>query len=115
MSSCTIEGVVHEVSEPQQKTEKFSLREAIIQTDDKYAPLMRVQMNNKNMDLLNPSAVGHQVRVSCNIKGMSQPYNGRYFNPTLEVWKVEKMGQVPDMGQAPPQYSEPPLDDTIPW
>ena len=68
-------------------SDKFSVREFVIVTDDaKYPQEIIFQTVNDKMDIIAPYGEGQQVTVSFNVRG--REYNGKYYN-TLDAWKVQ--------------------------
>jgi|31_taG_2_1085359.scaffolds.fasta_scaffold06078_3 hypothetical protein len=71
----------------QVKSEKFTLKEFVIQTqDEKYPQSINFQISNNNMAQLNGINIGEEVEVSFDIRG--NEYNGKYYNK-LNAFKVE--------------------------
>jgi hypothetical protein len=71
----------------QVKSEKFTLKEFVIQTqDEKYPQSINFQISNNNMAQLNGINIGEEVEVSFDIRG--NEYNGKYYNK-LNAFKIE--------------------------
>ena len=88
-------------------SDKFSVREFVIVTDDaKYPQEVIFQTVNDKMDVIAPYGVGQMVTVSFNVRG--REYNGRYYN-TLDAYKVQ--GEV----TTSPVNEPMPMDDDLPF
>jgi hypothetical protein len=80
-------GKVILIGPEQVKSEKFTMKEFVIQTqDEKYPQTINFQISNKNMDQVNSINIGEEVEVSFDIRG--NEYNGKYYNK-LNAFKVE--------------------------
>jgi hypothetical protein len=86
-------------------SDKFSVREFVITTADKYPQEVIFQTVNDKMDIIAPYGQGQEVTVSFNVRG--REYNGKYYN-TLDAWKVQ--------GEATSPVNEPmPMPDDLPF
>jgi len=87
-----VKGRLHLKGETQQITEKFSKREFVIQTEDKYPQLILLQLTQDNCPLLSDYNVGDAIDVDINIRGRewtSPKGEVKYFN-TLEAWRFNR-------------------------
>ena len=87
-----VKGKLHLKGETQQITEKFSKREFVIQTEDKYPQLILLQLTQDNCPLLSDYQVGDAMDVDINIRGRewtSPKGEVKYFN-TLEAWRFNR-------------------------
>jgi hypothetical protein len=89
MSDLTIKGAIKLINEIKVISDKFSVREFVVTTGDKYPQDIIFSTVNDKMDLIAPYKPGQEVEVSFNIRG--KEFNGRYYN-TLDVWKVQPVG-----------------------
>ena len=90
-------------------SDKFSVREFVITTADKYPQEVIFQTVNDKMDIIAPYGQGQEVTVSFNVRG--REYNGKYYN-TLDAYKVQ--GEV--VPPAPSVVNEPmPMPDDLPF
>lgn len=92
MSDLTIKGAIKLINEIKVISDKFSVREFVVTTGDKYPQDILFSTVNDKMDLIAPYQVGQQVEVSFNIRG--KEFNGRYYN-TLDAWKVIGTAVIP--------------------
>jgi len=87
-----VKGRLHLKGETQQITEKFSKREFVIQTEDKYPQLILLQLTQDKCGLLDEYEVGDAIDVDINIRGRewtSPKGEVKYFN-TLEAWRFNR-------------------------
>jgi hypothetical protein len=83
-------------------SEKFLKRTFVVETADQYPQSIEFQLTQDKCDYLDHYKVGEQVNVSINIRGRAwtNPQGEvKYFN-TLEAWKIERVGGVPQQQQA---------------
>jgi hypothetical protein len=105
MSELTMKGAIKLINPIKVISDKFSVREFVITTGDKYPQEVIFQTVNDKMDIIAPYGEGQQVTVSFNVRG--REYNGKYYN-TLDAWKVQ--------GEATSPVNEPmPMPDDLPF
>jgi len=105
MSELTIKGVIKLIKPINVISDKFSVREFVITTADKYPQEVIFQTVNDRMDIITPYGQGQEVTVSFNVRG--REYNGKWYN-TLDAWKVQ--------GEATSPVNEPmPMPDDLPF
>lgn len=108
MEATKLNGTIHFIGQPQKLSEKFTKRELILLTGDKYPQHILVQFTNDKCYLLDNVRVGDEVSISINIRGRlwTDPKTGleRYFN-TIEAWSMEFTSK-PSGGFAPPVEKE---------
>ena len=75
-------------------SDKFSVREFVITTADKYPQEVIFQTVNDRMDVIAPYGQGQEVTVSFNVRG--REYNGKYYN-TLDAYKVQGEAAAPSV------------------
>ena len=86
MADSTIKGVIKLIKPINVISDKFSVREFVITTQDKYPQHIIFQTVNDKMDIIAPYGEGQEVEVSYNVRG--REYNGKYYN-TLDAYKVQ--------------------------
>ena len=90
-----VKGRLHLKGETQQITEKFSKREFVIQTEDKYPQLILLQLTQDNCPLLSDYQLGDAMDVDINIRGRewtSPKGEVKYFtSPFGEVHSLPRM------------------------
>lgn len=96
----TLDGQVHLVHETEQKTDTFSVREAIIVVDpsSQYPAYITIQANNDKASLFDGLQRGQQVRAHLNLNGRlyddQKTGKQRSFN-SLVCWKIELLSAQP--------------------
>lgn len=125
MSSTKLTGKVYHVGQTEFVSEKFSKRELVIETNDKYPQFISVQFVNDKCTVVDNIKLGEVVEVSVNIRGREwTDKNGtrKFFN-TIEAWAIsyapigygstpaQPMSQptAPQAPQAPQQNTNDPL------
>ena len=112
-------GRIHALFDAQQKTERFRLREFVLELADnpRYPQYVMFQLTGDRCDRLDDFAVGDEVAVEFSLRGRewkSPKGELRYFN-SLDVWTIERAGAgagaEPAFGEEPP----PAGDDDIPF
>jgi hypothetical protein len=106
MSELTMKGAIKLINPVKVISDKFSVREFVITTGDKYPQEVIFQTVNDKMDIIAPYGQGQVVTVSFNVRG--REYNGKYYN-TLDAWKVQ--GEV----TTSPVNEPMPMDDDLPF
>ena len=106
MSELTMKGAIKLINPVKVISDKFSVREFVITTADKYPQEVIFQTVNDKMDIIAPYGQGQVVTVSFNVRG--REYNGKYYN-TLDAWKVQ--GEV----TTSPVNEPMPMPDDLPF
>jgi len=101
MSELTIKGAIKLINPIKVISDKFSVREFVITTADKYPQEVIFQTVNDRMDVIAPYGQGQEVTVSFNVRG--REYNGKYYN-TLDAYKVQGEAAAPSV-----------VNDQMPW
>ena len=106
--SYTIEGVLTEVFNTQQITEKFCKRELVIEKTENngsrpFTETIKFQLTNDRCDLIDPYAPGQEIKVHFNIKGREYSKEDRtsYF-VNLEAWRIEGISNGAPIDHEPP-------------
>lgn len=86
MADLTIKGAIKLIKDVNVISDKFSVREFVITTADKYPQEIIFQTVNDRMDIIAPYGEGQVVEVSFNIRG--RQVGEKYYN-TLDAWKVQ--------------------------
>lgn len=85
-----LKGELIRVFDTKQVSEKFALREFVIETKDQYPQSIILQVSQDKCKVLDNYRLGDLVQVSINVRGRKwtdKEGNDRFFN-TLEVWKI---------------------------
>ena len=91
MSELTMKGAIKLINPIKVISDKFSVREFVITTADKYPQEVIFQTVNDKMDIIAPYGQGQEVTVSFNVRGREYAAPGkpvRYYN-TLDAYKVQ--------------------------
>tara|TARA_R110000803_G_scaffold210216_1_gene281450 strand:+ start:2734 stop:3093 length:360 start_codon:yes stop_codon:yes gene_type:complete len=103
MSEVTsITGIVKVLNERNQITDKFSKREVVVETNDKYPQLIMIEAHQDNCDMLDGINVGNNVTINYNLRGREwvNPQGvSKYFN-TVVLWSI-KVNQDDSAEQIP--------------
>lgn len=116
-----IGGRIQDILERQDITEKFSKREIIVETNDKYPQIFSLQFVNDNIDKLEVAiekgmAIGEYIEASCNVQGRKweNKSTGKvsYFS-SFDVWKLDRPHATEPTQDAPPEPETIPADKDI--
>jgi hypothetical protein len=84
-------------TETQQRTEKFKVREFVVEVteevkDKAYSQLIKLQASNERTSVLDDINIGDEVKVHFNLRGSKWEKDGKtsYFT-NLDAWKIEKL------------------------
>ncbi len=119
-----IQGKIHVTFEAAQVTERFRKREFVLELDaaSRYPQYVMFQLTGDRCDELDGYGAGDEIKVEFSLRGRewtSPKGEVRFFN-SLEVWSIERVGEVTSggaptsgrSGQEPPPPSD---DDDIPF
>lgn len=81
-------GKIHLINEVKKVTEKFSIQEFVLDTEEKYPQKIKFSLMNDKISLLTGFQIGDKIKVAFNLTG--KEYNGNYFN-TLSAWKIQPL------------------------
>lgn len=87
--SYQIKGKVKRVGESTQASDTFKYRDLIIETEDQYPQVVKLQFTQDRCDLLNPITPGQVVEVDFGISGKEMP-DGKVFN-NLNAWRIKSL------------------------
>ena len=88
-------GILQEVFEAVQVSEKFKKRMFILNTAGDYPNELEFQLSQNNCGLIDAFGIGQEINVQFNLRGRkwdSPQGETKYFN-TLDVWKIEQIGE----------------------
>ncbi|MCS5635285.1 MAG: DUF3127 domain-containing protein [Myxococcota bacterium] len=107
-----ISGRLHALFDAEQKTERFRMREFVLELEDsRYPQYILFQLTGDRCEALDAFAKGDEVNVEFSLRGRewtSPTGDIRYFN-SLDVWKIEKNADAPVREEEPPPPEEPPV------
>ena len=96
------EGTLHKIFPTEQKTEKFSCREFVLEVPDGNFPqYIKFQATQMYVDILDRFKEGEHVKVSFDLRG--REWQGKFFT-TLNCWRIE-----PGFGHEPTVAAEEPF------
>lgn len=114
-------GKIHALFETQQKTERFRLREFVLELADnpRYPQYVQFQLTGDRCESLDGFSVGDEVKVEFSLRGRewnSPKGEVRYFN-SLDVWTLERIGSGASASGGDSFSQEPPPlgDDDVPF
>ena len=84
-------------------TSGFRKRELVITTNEQYPQMLLIEFVQDKCDLLNSYEVGHDVKISINLRGrewINPEGEAKYFN-SIQGWRIEK-AQAGAPGEVPP-------------
>ena len=85
-----LKGELIRIFETKQVSEKFALREFVIETKEQYPQSIVLQVSQEKCKILDNYKLGDLVQVSINVRGRKwtdKDGKDRFFN-TLEAWKI---------------------------
>ena len=112
-----LKGELIKIYETKQVSEKFALREFVIETKDQYPQSIILQVSQEKCKVLDNYKLGDLVQVSINVRGRKwTDKNGqdRFFN-TLEVWKITNESSAPVSVPAPAPAVNNNVDSGLPF
>ena len=77
MSFYTLEGTLLKVFDTIQKTDKFRVREFVVQTEDKYPQTIKFQLSQYRCESIEAFDIGDPISVDFNVAG--REWNDKYF------------------------------------
>lgn len=92
-----LKGELIRIYDTKQVSEKFTLREFVIETKEQYPQSIILQVSQEKCKVLDNYKLGDLVQVSINVRGRKwtdKEGNDRFFN-TLEVWKITNESSTP--------------------
>lgn len=70
---------------------KIKKKEFVVKTDETYPQMVKCELINDKINLLDSFSKGHSVEVSFNFRG--REWQGKYFT-NIQVWKITKAEMV---------------------
>ena len=117
-----VKGKLYVKGETQKVSEKFSKREFVIETADKYPQKVLIQLTQDKCGLLDLWSVGEQMDVDINLRGrewIAPDGKVKYFN-TVEAWRLnstknERDGIEQNFVEDKLQAEQNAIDDDLPF
>ena len=94
-----IKGTLYYIGKQEDVTEKFSKRAIIIETDDQYAPFVKLELTQERCGLIESFAIGSEVLVTYDVKGSKSTYTNKNGQTdcfmALQAWKITGANDAP--------------------
>jgi single-strand DNA-binding protein len=84
--SFKIDGKLIHVEDTKQISDKFQVREFVIETDERYPQMVKFTAMNERCDLLDEITVNSYLIVHFDLRG--REHGGKYYNQ-LSAWKIK--------------------------
>jgi hypothetical protein len=93
-----ITGKIHSIQDGQQVTEKFVKRTFVIETQDDRPQVIQLELQGKNVGLIEKFGVGREVVCDIDIRGRAwtNPQGEVKFFNTITCWKIQLSGHQSD-------------------
>lgn len=99
MSEKKERGRAVKIGDTEVKSESFSVRELVIETEGHYPQFVVFQLAQDRTGLADKIEIGDLIDVYYDFRGRS--WNGKYFT-NINAWKIEKVhGEQPTRANAP--------------
>ena len=103
-----ISGRIKKIFDEQTFGSGFRKKELVITTQEQYPQDILVEFTQDKVDLLNPLAIGDEVKISINLRGrewINPEGVAKYFN-SIQGWRLEKVaadgGSMNQYAEVPP-------------
>lgn len=106
MSDLKVQGRLCEVFPTEQKTEAFSSRNFVIETDGHYPQFVQFQLVQDRCGIIDSHRIGDLITVHFDLRG--KKWNEKYIT-NLNAWKIEGQN-TPQTTPLPPVGNTPPYD-----
>ena len=95
MSELKLTGKIHAIFETQTIGESFQKREFVVETDEKYPQLVKLEFVQDAVTKLDGLSKGQAVEVAFNIRGRewTSPKNEVKYFVTLQAWRISTLQQ----------------------
>lgn len=86
--SFEIEGKLHKVFPPENKSGNFQAREFVIEVESgQYSQFVKFQLTQDRCDLIDSYSEGEEIQVSFDLRG--REWDGKYFT-NLNAWRLNR-------------------------
>lgn len=102
-----VKGKIKVVNDIQVISEKFSKREFVIETDETYPQLIKLELMQDKCSLIDAFKLGNTIVCNINLRGRkwtNKQGEDKYFN-TIECWRIT--GAIDAQPNAPKQSTAP--------
>jgi len=109
-----LEGLVHLIGEEQVvgSAGTFKKRTIVIATKEQYVQYVPIDFVQDKCSILDKYAIGQDVKISVNVRG--NEYQGKYY-VSLNGWKIESLGDAPELAPKQPAGQVPDAVDDMPF
>lgn len=111
MSDLKLSGRLTKISGRIKKSEKFTMRLFVIETDGQYPQPVKFQLVNDRCDIIDGVEIGDDITVHFDIRG--NEWEGKIIN-NLNAWKVVKQGNQTTFPESETEHHIP-NDTDIPF
>lgn len=113
--SLKLSGKITRISDRIEKSEKFTMRLFLIETEGRFPQPIKFQLSNDRCDLIDNHSIGDIVTVHFDITGneWKKDNGSTQIINNLSAWKIE--GQKQQAQNVPPQDNFPNEDDGLPF
>ena len=113
MSELKLTGKIHAIFETQTIGESFQKREFVVETDEKYPQLVKLEFVQDAVTKLDGLSKGQAVKVAFNIRGRewTSPKNEVKYFVTLQAWRISTLQQSENPAPMAATTEVPPADN----
>jgi hypothetical protein len=122
MSELKLKGKLYKIFETQSVSESFRKREFVLETDENYPQLVKLELVQDKCDVISSYKEGDEVIVHFNVRGREwkNPKNELVYFTSLGAWRLERVGANESAGISAPiekknlitTQEEPPADNS---
>jgi len=90
-----VAGKLHKIFATQMVSSTFSKREFVIETDEQYPQMVKLELTQDKCELLSKFSEGDNVTVNFNVRGrewLNPKTNEMNYFVTLQAWQLQKSG-----------------------
>ena len=101
------------IGQTQQVSEKFKLRQFVVETTDTYPQKFQIQLNQDKCGLIDNAKLGETITADCNVRSrewISPQGEVKYFL-TLEAWRIALSAPAQGISAPPSNLSTPPTSE----
>ena len=122
MSELKLKGKLYKIFETQSVSESFRKREFVLETDENYPQLVKLELVQDKCDVISSYKEGDEVIVHFNVRGREwkNPKNELVYFTSLGAWRLERVSASESAGISAPieeknlitTQEEPPADNS---
>ena len=88
--SLTVRGIIEWIG-PKTDNGKIKKKEFVVKTDETYPQMVKCELINDKITLLDPYVKGESVEVSFNLRG--REWEGKYFT-SIQAWRISNVKTI---------------------